>query len=267
MPLTRAINIGDESRILSKLFDDLDNYRRFYTMPEKDTEDNKTISIQFAAPKLFLFEEFRFSLLANSTIKQLDPEMYYRPDYVSYNEYGTTNLWGMLLFINDIPTIEDFSVETIKVPSKFIVLELTNTASERKLLKEIVPLYELDPKPTPSLFYKRKVLPEENLSIRTAPVFTPNNIYFQRETFTLGIADVRNRYIDLNDEPVSESVSIQVLNGVNYLKGKHYDLLAGKKGINRLTWDPRRLTSGVGMMDIMVENAQFEVTYARKNPV
>ena len=263
MPLTSALNIGDESRILSKLYDDIDNYRRFYYMPEKG--EDETISVQFVAPKLHLFEEFRFTLLASSEIKPLEPDMYYRPDYVSYKEYNTINFWAMLLFINDIPTIEDFCVETIKVPSKNAVMELTDVASERRSLEEIVPLYEQSPKPTPALFNKKKSLPTKDMPEVKLQTFVPFNVYFMRETFTLGIVDVRNRYVDLKEEPVPESLSIQLANGVTFLKGKHYDLINGIRGSNtRLTWDPRRLKNGLGMMDIMVENVQFEVMYARK---
>ena len=175
-------------------------------------------------------------------------------------------MWGLLLFINDIPTIEDFNVETIKVPSHEAIMNLTNAASERKTLKEIVPLYDKPLSATAPLFSKRKVTPKMNMSTVDVPVFAPNNIYFMREVFTLGIVDVRNRYIDLSDEPINESVTIQVLGDVNYLKDKHYGLIRGKLGNNRFTWDPRRLSTGVGMLSTMVEGTQFEISYARKNP-
>ena len=167
MTLTRAITIGEEASILSRVYSDLDNYRRFYSMPEK--HEDETIMVQFVAPKLFLFEEFRFTLLKHSIIKQLQPERYYRPDYVSFDEYGTTNLWAMLLFINDIPTIEDFKVETIKIPSKKAVMMLTHAASSRRTLQEIVPLHDLPLPATPPLYSKKKVTPKEEESLDNTP--------------------------------------------------------------------------------------------------
>jgi hypothetical protein len=265
MPLTRAINIGDEARILSKTYDDVDNYRNFYYMPEYDSENETSIPVQFVAPKIHLFEEFRFNLLANSVIKQLEPEMYYRPDYVSYKEYNTINFWALLLFINDIPTIEDFCVENIKIPSKSSVMQLTDVASERKSLEEILPLYDQPLKHTPSLYNKRKSLPVENIKEVPLQTFIPFDVYFVRESFTLTIVDVRNRYIDLRNIPIPESLSIHLQDGVSYLKGRHYELINGRNGNgSRLTWDPRRLNSGIGMMDVMVENTNFEVLYSKK---
>jgi len=264
MPLTRAITIDKEADLLSRVYSDLDNYRRFYTMPEYNEETRENILIQFVAPKLFLFEEYRFTLLKESKTKPLLVDRYYRPDYVSYDEYGTINLWAMLLFINDIPTIEDFAVENIKVPSKQAIMRLTNAATERQTLKEIVKLYELPPDPTAPLYYKTRSVPRVINKETVVPTFTPANVYFIRDTFTLDIVDVRNRYIDLSEEPVSESVVLNIVDNPNYLKGKHYDLIRGKKGFNRLTWDPRRISSGIGLVDVMVEGIQFEVTYARR---
>jgi len=233
-------------------------------MPEVSDTTRETIMIQFVAPKLFLFEDYRFTLLKESEIKPLSVDRYYRPDYVSYDEYGTINLWAMLLFINDIPTIEDFNVANIRVPSKGVILRLTDAATERKTLLEVVKLYDIPLLDTPPLFSKKKSIPNSVTIENSLPSFTPSDMYFMRDSYTLDIVDVRNRYIDLSEEPVPESVVLNITGEPNYLKGKHYDIIKGKKGNNRLTWDPRRISSGIGLVDVMVEGAQFEVTYAKR---
>ena len=264
MPLTRAVTIDEEASILSRVYSDLDKYRRFYSMPEVNEKDQETIFIQFVAPKLFLFEEYRFSLLQNSETRELDPEYYYRPDYLSYNEYGTINLWAMLLFINDIPTVEDFIVENIKVPSKQSILSLTRSATERKTLQEIVKLHDLPAKATPPLYARKKSIPENNIPDPSAPLFTPSDMYFARDVFTLDLVNVRNRYVDLTYEPVEDSVNLNIVDSPNYLKGKHYDIIRGGNGYNRLTWDPRKISSGIGLVDVLTEGTQFEVSYAKR---
>jgi len=261
MSVTKERTIGRDADVRSRVYSDMDNYRRFYSMPEMN--DDETVMIQFVAPKLFLFEEYRFVLLKNSIIKPLQPERYYRPDYVSYDEYGTTNLWAMLLFINDIPTIEDFIVESIKIPTEEIIMELARIASSKQALTQIVPLSELPLKDTPSLFSQQRVIPrviDSTLSSMDDPV----DVYFRRDVFTLDIIDVRNRFVDLSDVPIEGSIQLNIVDSPNYLKGKHYGLIKGDNGKNRITWNPRFLDQGIGMMDIMIEGTQFEVLYAKR---
>ncbi|MEM3420385.1 MAG: hypothetical protein QW806_09230 [Nitrososphaerota archaeon] len=41
-------------------------------------------------------------------------EYNYRPDYVAYDYYGTTNLYWFVLYTNQTPSIMDFTVNKIK---------------------------------------------------------------------------------------------------------------------------------------------------------
>jgi hypothetical protein len=229
-----------------------------------ETNSEEEIFIQFVAPKLFLFEEHRFALLQNSETKELEPDFYYRPDYLSYEEYGTTNWWPMLLFINDIPTIEDFNVPNVKIPNKDMISRLIDSAASRKTLQEIVPLYEIPPRPTSPLFATKKLVPREISNEPVTPPFTPTDVYFKREIHTVDIIMARRRYVDLEEEPVVESVVLRADGQPNFLKSKHYDIVKGSIGNNRLIWDPRRLSGGVGLVDVLVEGTKFEVEYARQ---
>jgi hypothetical protein len=253
--------INREANALSKLFSDLDRYRRLYSLKEKHIDE--TINVQFVSPRIQAFEDFRFTLLKESVIKPLSPKNYYRPDYVSFEEYGTTNFWSLLLFINDVPTIEDFDIEEIIVPTTLVLSRMSLDIAKRDLLSEIVPLYELPIKETASLYYQKKNIPNTVEQTETAPIIPPD-LYFNRETFTVDTVMSRQRYVDLLFEPVEESVILNVQGGVNYLYGKHYALVKGTKGKNRLTWDSRLITNGSGMVDIMIEGVVFEVLYSRE---
>ena len=261
MPYTKKID--DEARILSKFPDDIDNFRRFYSM--KETNNEETINIRFCAPSIIALENNRFYLLANSNKKPLKPSNYYRPDYVSYEEYGTTNLWSMILFINNIPSIEEFNKEDILVPTASSVLILSDRVAGLNIDKEIVPLHTLEPKATPNLFTQKILIPEYKDNVIQPPIIPTPSISFVREPlYTVDVVTVRERYVNLTYEPLPSTVTIKTEGGTNYLYGKHYTIIKGNKGYNRLTWDPRQLTSGVGMVSVLTEGTQFEVTYTRK---
>ncbi len=257
MPHTKVID--DEAKILSKFSSDLDNFRRYYSMYE-DSED-KTY-VRFIAPKIIAFENYRFLLLQNSVIKPLDPSKYYRPDYVSYDEYGTINLWALLLFINDIPTIEDFDVENILVPSKNIINYISKDILKKNLIEQLVPLHEYDPKPTVSLYSIRSAVPPPEEPVVDFN-YIAQNIDVIKENFTLTPIMARERYVDLQEEPIKESAVLRIEGHGDYIYNKHYTIIKGSIKHNRLTWDPRKL-DGSGLVSVLEEGMNFEVEYFRK---
>ena len=40
----------------------------------------------------------------------------YRPDYLSYDEYGSVLLGQLLMFVNGVFTVEEFSLDKVVVP-------------------------------------------------------------------------------------------------------------------------------------------------------
>jgi hypothetical protein len=253
MPLTKSKNIIDEANILSRYASDMDNSRRFYTMVEKSEDaDEKDISIKFVSPKFHIWEEYRFTLLKDAVRKPLESKDYYRPDYVAYNEYSNINFWALILFINDIPTIEDFNVESIIIPSYSCVRDVVQAVSDKQPVQEFVALYELPPTPTIPLYSKKKMVAAGTVDIVEQVEFTPTNMYFARESFTLTLFDIRNRYIELIQEPVDASVNLIISDSSNYIKGRHYDIIQGTKGKNRLTWNPRLISNGIGLPTLSI---------------
>ena len=260
MSMPNTVTIDKEANILTQLATDMDKFRRYYSMKEEHTDE--TIFVKFIAPKIIAFEEYRFYLLQNSETKPLSPANYYRPDYVSYTEYGTINLWALLLFINDIPTIEDFDVENILVPTQKSILEISRNVLARNLVTELVPLQDLAPSATSPLFSRVENLPFIHAPVVT-PVLPPVNTYFMQETFTVDVVIARQRYVDLLYAPTPGSVLLQVPGGPSYIYGKHYTIIKGNKGLNRLTWDPKLIPNGSGMVSILVEGTEFQVSYYR----
>ena len=258
-----GITIEFDAKSLSKQLTDLDYYRRTYSLIENSTDEE--ILVKFIAPKIIAFEDYRFYLMKESVTKQLDASRYYRPDYVSYDEYGITSLWTLLLFINDIPTIEDFDKEEILIPSRTSISNISRDIITKSPSTELVQLSDIPEKDTPPLFYKSQATPNYFIEPVSTPVFQPNDLYFYRETFTVTNIISQNRYIDLEFTAIEDSIVLNIKNQPNYIYGKHYKLVPGTKRNNRITWDPRQLDSGgIGLISQMPEGTEFEIQYARK---
>ena len=233
-------------------------------MPE--TNDEEELFIQFVSPKIIAFDDYRFFLLKNSVKTEISPTRYYRPDYVSFDEYGTTNLWALLLHINDIGTLEDFDKPEIFIPSKFSIFQIGLDIVKRDLLRQVIPLHDQPPPSTPPLFLQAKGIPEFVDQSPATSVFVPSDLFFERESFSIDIVTARQRYIDLQFDTVPESVTMNVSDQPNFILNKHYAIIRGERGLNnRLTWDSRYIPGGgIGLVGTLVEGVEFEITYARK---
>lgn len=59
----------------------------------------------------------KYSNIINSyTIEvKIKKDLYYRPEYISLLEYGTTDLWYLILFVNNMTKPDELNKETIKI--------------------------------------------------------------------------------------------------------------------------------------------------------
>jgi hypothetical protein len=78
----------------------------------------------FPSPSLETIEKYVFFLLRNSGIEKFTPKYKYRPDYLSFDKYGTTVLWQLLLYINGVPSVEDFDIKEVVIPSVQSIIEM-----------------------------------------------------------------------------------------------------------------------------------------------
>jgi hypothetical protein len=93
-------------------------------MSERCRTDNNYYT--FPTPGISLVWENYFFLLANAEVKSLDPKYYYRPSYLSYYEYGVPNLDYLLMIVNNITCIEDFSMSNVIIPSMESIVDMCN---------------------------------------------------------------------------------------------------------------------------------------------
>ncbi|MFW9871764.1 MAG: hypothetical protein ACFFG0_01595 [Candidatus Thorarchaeota archaeon] len=71
----------------------------------------------FPDPNLETVDKNLFYLLRNSQEVKFESKYKYRPDYLSYDYYGTTLLWDLIMYINGVFSLEDFDLETVIIPS------------------------------------------------------------------------------------------------------------------------------------------------------
>lgn len=252
-----AQTIAQEAKALSNTSTDLDFFRRQYF-----TSDNG-ISVSFVSPYIICFEEYRFYLIKNSVLNDLSIRYHYRPDYLSYDRYATTNLWSLLMYINNIPCIEEFDKERILVPTKYAINNILTDTVKRNPSQELVLMVEKFRHDNDLLFYQVPSVPTIRDISGSQNTVIDKKFLFNKELFTIDMVSLRKRYIPLSYEPIIESVQFKVQGKPTYIYGKHYIVSKESSGFT-ISWDPKKITNGTGMVDILSENDIIEVSYARK---
>jgi len=91
----------------------------------------------FPSPSLYTIEKNLFYLLKNSSEKLFDKKYIMKPSYLSYDEYGTSSLGDILMYINGICCLEEFDMEYVVVPSlsSLIKMNVDNFSSYNHYIK------------------------------------------------------------------------------------------------------------------------------------
>ena len=123
-----TITIDKESETFNKMPID------FEKMGERFKTENELFT--FPDPNLKTLEENLFYLLRNSTEINFRPRYNYRPEYLSYDIYGTPALAPVLLFVNNVGSVEEFyNLPKVVIPT---LDAITN------ILSDIFPLEEIE---------------------------------------------------------------------------------------------------------------------------
>jgi len=89
-----------------------------------DTYKNVRGNIVFPSPSLWLLEKHLFFLQANSKRIGFDQKYIMRPDYLSFDEYNTVVLGPLLMYVNNVFCIEDFSLNEVIIPKLSYISEI-----------------------------------------------------------------------------------------------------------------------------------------------
>lgn len=89
--------------------------------PQYKTANNL---FSFPGPELATIDKHLFFLLRNSSLEKFEPKYKYRPDYLSFDKYGTTVLWQLILYVNGVRSVEDFNLDEVVIPSVQSIVEI-----------------------------------------------------------------------------------------------------------------------------------------------
>lgn len=78
------------------------------------------------------------TLINNSQTINMTQRYMYRPDYVSYDYYGTTDLWYLIMRVNNVYSIIKFNMNTIIVPNYDIVTSILAKSKASGTINNIV---------------------------------------------------------------------------------------------------------------------------------
>ena len=246
-------NIQQEARILSKSQLDIDLLRRSYVKVDSG------VTVHFVSPYLLAYEKYRHFLLANSIKKKLVPQYFYRPDYLSYDIYGTTIFWTVLLFINNVTCLEEFKIDEVYIPTYFSISAMSELNEEEKNITDLDDIVE-EKEFWPKLYEPNNYT--QYIKDSTVSSF-PNLQPYRRESFIISIDNINNQYVDLNQIPVIESIVVRLKDQVFVpLYGVHYIIKENVDGDNMtLSWSDSDSPSGTGMGNVILLNTILEVQY------
>ena len=86
----------------------LDHMKRRYR-----TENN---IYAFPSPEISTIDKYIFYLLRNSTQKHFEQKYVMRPDYLSFDTYGTVILDQLLMIIIGVFCVEEFNLDKVVIP-------------------------------------------------------------------------------------------------------------------------------------------------------
>lgn len=104
-------------------------------MADRYKTDNNLFS--FPSPTLETIEKWLFFILRNSKIKVMDAKYRWKPDYLSYDEYGTVILWELLMYVNQVFAVEDFNLKDVVIPSLSAIIEMSQANYPKKSVDEL----------------------------------------------------------------------------------------------------------------------------------
>ena len=258
-----APRVDIESKRRKRLRVDIDKHRFIYRTFEVDSDSNTSVLINFVSPSIFIYETFRFYLLKNSVLKELDTKYYFRPDYLSYDEYCTTVIWTMILYINGISNIESFiNIEKLYIPTMDAIYRVADNSLNGTPLN-VTPDISLSNRSSAQL-YTKKSKPTLVEQPEFVPVENKDDFYYMRQTMSITNAIASRQYVDLNFDAVPQSITFKIKDKSAFLYDRDYVLINDSGGKpRRVTWDKRQV-SGDGLLDVIEEGMILEIQYAKK---
>lgn len=268
--------INSESYQNSNLVTDLDNFRG----RNLETDRESGLSVLYPSCEIYAYEQNLFRLIAESRLVRFKPKWTMRPDYASFDMYGSVIHWPLLLFVNDVYSLEDFkNLYEILVPPISLIAEMIRDRVPRT---EISQLDAFIPIPGISMFQrkpfddieKNKLAAKnsilDSMDSTTADTTSSEPVMVEMvDQFTLTDDDVSNKYVELSGLPINYScVSLYIGDftipqkyGYEYVLTPDADRL-----LKRITWDPSKCFFGKSTMDnVLKTSVKIKVKYLQES--
>lgn len=105
------------------------NYRKKYNFTQ--------YNLSVPSPVFSVLEKNKGYLLETADRKDLDSKYHGRPDLFCYDVYQDPGLYFVLLFVNDMFSMIDFSVDTIMVPTAARMMTVLRETEARNTFADI----------------------------------------------------------------------------------------------------------------------------------
>lgn len=220
---------------------DFDNFKNRYY------DSNRRVSVIYPSFETPALEQSFFTLLQQSKKFDFKNRWDMRPDYTSYDLYKTTIYWPIILYLNNIYSIIDYTnLDSILAPPLVSIIDLTeSTAIEpnivnirsRKLNRKINKYYKKYPlNPEQFEFNRSKNILLEAEKTPALDVYTREI----EEEFELTQEDVNNKFITLTNEPDNFYSVNLFLNNYNVPQRYNHDYIIKSTDDNKmkiLSWN------------------------------
>jgi len=261
-----------ESSVLSNLPGDLDNLRSRYV----DIDTRTGVRCEFPGFEITSIEQNLFRLLSDCESVLFKTDWTMRPDYVSYDKYGTVIYWPFILCVNGVFSIEEFQdLEKVLIPS---ISAISNVISDKIGTSDHYARVSIPETNRDSMYYRsypldpleaQRIAGRENDAAvtDTTTTITSTNCELREKSTILALTatNIANAYVDLEYAPVNNSSITLLLDPYVTPQSYGYDyvLLYDDQGNykNKLSWDSDDCTLGSGMEDLLETGDILTVTY------
>jgi len=265
--------IKNDAKQKSSKIHSLDNFRSRYV--EIDWETGR--SVIFPACEIYAYEKHFFRLLSESKKETFKPRWEKRPDYASFDMYGTETYWTLLLFVNNIYSIEDFiDLDFIFVPP----INLVNSIIDDRVKEteiEVINKEKVAPDNIFKMFSRREISKTqidngqmiENIkalnTVNIEDLITTRLIDETIEHITLTETDLVNQYIILTNNVINESSIVLFIGDFSIPQKYGYDYVLkydSSSNLNIVSWaDADCIGKKSNMKYLLVEGDLLHIKY------
>jgi len=106
---------------------------------DKMTERFVTLSngMVIPSPSIWTLEQNYYFLLRHSVQKLFNKKYVMKPSYLSHDEYGTVILAPVLMYMNNVNSIEDFNMDQVTIPDLEAIVYITTGIFPDKKIKDL----------------------------------------------------------------------------------------------------------------------------------